>query len=402
MILSRLRLHHSCLKKLARYLYVGLEYSQHFTALGKNWEHSFSSKPIAVLWGFSRWKWETMAKYLPEYRILLVNSKKAWSKQRKILDRSKSLVFIVWGYQTKPEVVQYACDRGFPLYVMEDGFIRSVDLGCKHTEAQSLVLDSRGIYFDATRPSDLEHLLNTYDFSSPPALLEVSAKLMAVMKTLGVSKYNFGERMQVRSILGCKKDYRILVIGQLESDASLQYGLASDWTNMRLLQKAHEEHPKAEIIYRPHPDTLHLQRDDSTTRSVREKTFYRTLTEPVMLADLFAEVDHVYTITSLSGFEALLHGLRVTVTGMPFYAGWGLTDDRQHCPRRVRRLTLEELFCAAYLLYPRYLANPQSPVTGCLETICQVVSPRLELLSKDAPKNLDKWGSSQKTENKAR
>ncbi|MGJ7724790.1 capsular polysaccharide export protein, LipB/KpsS family [Escherichia coli] len=30
-------------------------------------------------------------------------------------------------------------------------------------------------------------------------------------------------------------------------------------------------------------------------------------------------------MTSLSGFEALLHGKRVFCYGMPFYAGWGLT-----------------------------------------------------------------------------
>jgi capsular polysaccharide export protein len=62
----------------------------------------------------------------------------------------------------------------------------------------------------------------------------------------------------------------------------------------------------------------------------------------------------------LSGFEALLRGRRVVTHGRPFYAGWGLTEDRDPPPRRGRRLSLDELVAAALILYPRY----RDPVTG--------------------------------------
>jgi hypothetical protein len=55
-----------------------------------------------------------------------------------------------------------------------------------------------------------------------------------------------------------------------------------------------------------------------------------------------------------------LRGIKVTAYGCPFYAGWGLTDDRQPNPRRGRRLSIEALFAGAYLLYPRYF----DPRTG--------------------------------------
>lgn len=42
-----------------------------------------------------------------------------------------------------------------------------------------------------------------------------------------------------------------------------------------------------------------------------------------------------------------------------FYAGWGLTDDRAGFPRRRRKLSLDELYAGAYLLYPRYV-HPQT------------------------------------------
>ena len=44
---------------------------------------------------------------------------------------------------------------------------------------------------------------------------------------------------------------------------------------------------------------------------------------------------------------------------MPFYARWGITDDRVKCDRRKRKLSIEEVFAAAYILYTRYV-NPYS------------------------------------------
>ena len=347
-----------------------------FFPKGGNWQDACSSKPLAVLWAFARWKWEFIPAFLPEYRVLFADKKNNWEKKRKILDNSRDLTFIVWGYQAPPDVIAYAEMRGIQLYYMEDGFIRSADLGCKHTLPYSLTLDRQGMYFDATRPSDLEYLLSTYDFSQSPELMSASRQLMAVMKALRVSKYNVGEPADVALMLGPKQRYRILVVGQLESDASLSYGLANSWSNLGLLQKARSDYPEAEIIYRPHPDTLHLRREDSMV--FQHDDFYRIYSDPVILADLFDQVDHVYTMTSLSGMEALIHGLTVTVVGMPFYAGWGLTHDLQQSERRTRTLTLDELFCGVYILYPRYILDLESSVVGCAATMHTVVKNRLK------------------------
>lgn len=60
-----------------------------------------------------------------------------------------------------------------------------------------------------------------------------------------------------------------------------------------------------------------------------------------------AACDVVHTMTSLTGFDALLRGKRVVVYGQPFYAGWGLTDDVLQdgaaFARRQRRLSMDEL-----------------------------------------------------------
>ncbi len=69
---------------------------------------------------------------------------------------------------------------------------------------------------------------------------------------------------------------------------------------------------------------------------------------------LLGIVDEVHTLTSLTGFEALLRGIEVHAYGGPFYAGWGLTHDRVDFPRRRAGLSLEELIAGTLILYPSY------------------------------------------------
>lgn len=72
------------------------------------------------------------------------------------------------------------------------------------------------------------------------------------------------------------------------------------------------------------------------------------------LTALYAHLDELHTMTSLSGFEALVQGVRVIAWGQPFYAGWGLTRDINPFPRRERRLTLAQLVLGTLALYPAY------------------------------------------------
>ena len=80
----------------------------------------------------------------------------------------------------------------------------------------------------------------------------------------------------------------------------------------------------------------------------------------------------MHTLTSLTGFEALLRHRRVVVYGRPFYAGWGLTTDLAAVDRG-RVLSLEELVAGALILYPRYL----DPVTR-LPCTPEIVIERLD------------------------
>ncbi|WP_374496643.1 capsular polysaccharide export protein, LipB/KpsS family [Vogesella indigofera] len=346
-----------------------------FDLLGENWLDEGAKKPVAVLWNFNYWKRGFVSSYLHEYRTAYADKNPRISLKLIDIQRFPDMVFIVWGKSEDSRVSEFAERHGIPLYRMEDGFIRSVSLGSQHTTALSLALDKTGIYFDATTPSDLENLLAEHDFSAQPRLLEAAGALRRLMASLKLSKYSLGSLCPVGDLLGPRLKRRVLVLGQVEDDASIRYGLAEGWTNRRLIELAYEENPGAEIIYKPHPDVAAGYRAKSSEVELLQE-ICTIISHGVVLADLFEEVDHVYTITSLSGFEALIHGLSVTVVGAPFYAGWGLTDDRAPLARRNRTLSLDELFCAAYLLYPRYLTGLHDPVTGCLAAMLQIAADR--------------------------
>lgn len=350
-----------------------------FELVGDNWLDSTVERPIAILWGFHPWKRQFIASYLHEYRVAFARGNTPWSAQKSALDEMDSIHFVVWGMTDSQEVREYAAARGIPLLRVEDGFIRSAELGSTHSLPMSLALDRQGIYYDASRASDLEALLATHDFDADPKLMQVAASLRRVFCHLKISKYNLGSFRSPFHILGPHIKERILVIGQVDEDASIAHGLAHGWTSHRLLELAHQENPLAEIIYKPHPDVVQGYRANSDELKNLQK-ICRVLSEDVVMADLFQAVDRVYVITSLSGMEALLHGLPVTVVGAPFYAGWGLTDDRQTVERRQRRLTLDQLFCGVYLLYPRYLTDLGDSVVGCLAAMLRVNAQRKQRL----------------------
>jgi capsular polysaccharide export protein len=73
------------------------------------------------------------------------------------------------------------------------------------------------------------------------------------------------------------------------------------------------------------------------------------------VVDLIEWADRVETLSSLTGFEALLRGKEVVAHGLPFYAGWGLTSDLTPAPRRRRRRRLDELIAVVLTRYCRHV-----------------------------------------------
>lgn len=311
----------------------------------------------AYMVGFSAWKQTWLRRYFRDRALVFLSenldSAGFESAYRAEILARDSAEFFVWGVKAPAFVLAFAQRHGIAIRFVEDGFVRSSGLGASKAAPMSLCLDSRAPYFSAREPSDLETLLGRYDFAADGELMRRAGRGIAMLIESGVSKYNHVGPIDIESLYGRKREQRVLVLGQVEDDASIRYGCDRALTNNDVVRLAAAENPDAQIIYKPHPDVLSGHRPaQSDPDDVRHLS--RVITLPLPLAQALETIDHVYTISSLGGFEALMRGLRVTTLGCPFYSGWGLTDDRQPNARRQRQLTVREVFAAAYLLYPRY------------------------------------------------
>jgi capsule polysaccharide export protein KpsC/LpsZ len=330
-----------------------------------------AGKPKIFVVGFSTWK-TYLRMYFSEYDLIFLPKDIKESQfnsqyRNKIIGLRDSCQVFIWGFKAPEFIFEFLKIEKISTKFVEDGFIRSVQLGATKAPPMSLCLDSRSPYFDATCSTELEDLLNNFDFSKSPGLLEEAREGIDILLKTGVSKYNTSEWVDIESVYGLKTKKRVLVIGQVEDDASIKFGMEKPIKNNDLVKLAKRENPDAQIIYKPHPDVLHGHRDGKN--SIKEVSSISLIIDDVPLANAFETIDHVYTMTSLAGMEALLRKIKVTCLGSPFYSGWGLTDDRQANERRKRKLSLEELFAIAYLKYPRYF----DPETGSVINFKKVV-----------------------------
>ena len=294
----------------------------------------------------------------------------AWSQ-----GRSKWVSELVWG------------NAGDGTHV-EDGFIRSVGLGSDLVRPLSLVFDQQGMYFDATRPSDLEEILQTGEFSEDE--LARSRKVRGMLVSEGLTKYNVDAVTEVMAVTEAYWDSGgrpvILVPGQVEDDASIRFGCVHGArgvdTNLRLLMAVRTRNPKAYIVYKPHPDVLSGNRVGQVSVMQARKWADHVETTASVISCLGA-CDSVHTMTSLTGFDALLREIPVFTYGMPFYAGWGLTTDMclevSVAERRTRRLSLDQLVVGVLLRYPVYWDWDLCGFTRCESTIARLLKQRTVL-----------------------
>lgn len=259
---------------------------------------------------------------------------------------------LAWG-AGKQELADFAAARGLPLLRMEDGFLRSVGLGSNLVPPLSLVIDDMGIYFDARTPSRLEHILQHRRFSDRE--LQTALNLQTALTEHNISKYNVGSQNFTPPPAGKTV---ILVPGQVEDDASVRFGSPEIRSNLDLLKAVRARRPEAYIIYKPHPDVVSGNRVGVVPAEEAARYADQTAAEADISVCL-QHADEVHTMTSLTGFEALLRGKKVCCYGQPFYAGWGLTEDMLPIARRTRRLSLPELIAGTLQEYPGYVC-PES------------------------------------------
>jgi capsular polysaccharide export protein len=266
---------------------------------------------------------------------------------------------LVIGWGRKPNTkraIKFAQRHDIPYTSLEDGFLRSVGLGRAGESSISLVVDQTGIYYDASQPSSLEELLNDTDDIFTPSLMHTADQAITFILKHKISKYNGAPDMPTDRCLPSKKN--VLIIDQVAGDASVTYGAAA-FSLEKMINAAKDENPNSDIYIKLHPETIQGFRKGLFSGYTKDAQI-QFITEDYNPLSVLEKMDKVYVATSQMGFEALIMGKDVVCFGIPFYAGWGLTDDRERCSRRIEKHSVEELFVAAYILYSRYV----NPVTG--------------------------------------
>jgi len=287
---------------------------------------------------------------------------------------------LLWAGKEAPEHRAQAENAGVTLWRTEDGFLRSVGLGAQLLPAASLVIDDLGIYFDPTRESRLERIIQT-SADLPDHARRRAEALQAAIVAARLTKYNVGNAAPPFPAKPGRR--RVLVPGQVEDDASIRLGTDAVSTNLGLLQEARALFPDDVVIYKPHPDIEAGLRQGLIPEAEMARLADHVAHE-TSAAEAMDQVDVVVTMTSLMGFEALLRGLEVHCFGTPFYAGWGLTQDHAApCPRRTARPDLSALVHASLIAYPRYF-DAETGLACAPEVILERLSSRAGSVSRHA------------------
>lgn len=264
----------------------------------------------------------------------------------------------VWGQRPASVRGRWVARRsGAAIVTVEDGFLRSVRPGVTGAPPLSLIVDDLGIYYDATRPSRLERILDGIEADPGPDARTALRQLRAAR----LSKYSppvpprrFGPG-------------HVLVVDQTRGDASIRGAGAGAATFRRMLQAARSEHPGRQLIVKSHPDVVAGTKPGHfDTGDLRDGD--ALLGEGVNAWDAIDGAAAVYTVSSQMGYEAILAGVPVRTFGHAFYSGWGLTHDERRPPRRGRNLTALQLFVGAHLRYPVYYDPWRDRLCG-IETV---------------------------------
>ncbi|MFB2594195.1 capsular polysaccharide biosynthesis protein [Paracoccus sp. p4-l81] len=259
---------------------------------------------------------------------------------------------IVWGRGPYAHRGEWAAARaGVPLIRAEDAFLRSVHPGrARRRAALGLLLDPVGVHYDASRPSRIEVMLAagpTTDTTLRARAVDGIARLRAA----DLSKYNSHDPDAALPEPGY-----VLVIDQTRGDASIRFGGADAARFAMMLAQARADHPDRTIVVKSHPEVARgLRPGHFTPADLQPGEVW--LDGPVSPWKLLAGAAAVYAVTSQLGYEAVLAGHRPVIFGQPFYAGWGLTEDRAApLPRRGITHDAASLFAVTHLTAPIWVS----------------------------------------------
>lgn len=286
-------------------------------------------------------------------------------------------LFLQWGLADSARAAQQleaARALGRSVVVVDEGFVGAPE--GEDASAISVVLDDTTAYYDATRGSRLERWLASEAELSTEARERARAAIDKLVARR-VTKDNRAPDLALK--IGTPGRRKVLVVDQPMDDPAVLHGLADAATFERMLREVIAKYEDCDILVRQYPNPA--KAENASYLESDKLPFAKFMNNihqvdfdinPYALLDL---VDEVFVVSSNLGFEALLAGKKVHCYGVPFYAGWGLTEDRVRLERRGRARTVEDVFHAAYIQHSRYV-DPQRRVAVEFEDIVDYVADK--------------------------
>lgn len=271
-------------------------------------------------------------------------------------------VVVGWGRKHSGRKAERLSARtGRRLLLLEDGFLRC-DL--RRAAPQSLLLDDIGVHYDATRPSRMEQVIAASLGAEEAACALAIARLWA---TSGVSKYNHAPDFS-----GDLPARYVLAADQTAGDPAIRLGLADRARFETMLEAALMDYPDHTVLLKTHPDVFSHGKHRNFTPRLLSHPRIRVIDSECHPAHLLDHAEAVYAVTSLIGFEALLRGKPVRCFGMPFYAGWGITNDYLPLPERRGAASLAQIVHAALVDRARYVDPARGTLTSVEASIARI------------------------------
>lgn len=250
-----------------------------------------------------------------------------------------------WGLKGKGREKAERLD--VPYLALEDSFLARLGSGEGPYGLLGLSIDTDGVYYDASQPTLIERLIA--DSASQPSLPDAE-HLLAYLRAAKLSKFNTLDCSVLRNQEMDRCRFQAIVVDQIADDLSIKGGLSSAETFEAMLDEAIATFGAKDVAVKLHPyDGIDGRRGH--LREIASKRGVTSLQSSTNWMKCAERTERVFVATSNAGLEALIGGAQVTCFGVPFFAGWGLTDDRIATPRRRATPTLAQLTYAAYEQY---------------------------------------------------
>ena len=267
----------------------------------------------------------------------------------------------IWGYEIGHWALLVSKVFNIKISRVEDGYLRSFDLGKEHNQANSLVIDNESLHFDKNGKSIIHELIS--EEIDEKITNQHAEYFIKFCKNNFITKYSAINKKHLDTI----EQINILfpaanfvgVVGQKPNDKSMIYGNPKSYSNFSIFYKALKENKDSLILFKQHPDVVGNLLTDILIRLFcifSKRTFF--INDKFLSPIYFINKSNViYTISSTIGFEALIHDKKTVVFGTPFYAGYGLTEDRVKIKRKKKLITKEQLIYNYIYRYCKYSIN---------------------------------------------